>query len=160
LFNPTTTPYYPDFLRAFEAMPSARPVKLSAAPVTSPDELEGLMAGLAREGGGSVIAAADPFIVVHRTAILEAARRHALPVISVYRQFTIEGGLFSYGPDTKDIFERSAGYVDRILKGASPSDLPVQSPVKYEFFINLRAAKAMGFDPPPTLVAQADEVIE
>ena len=160
LFNPTTTPYYPGYLRAFEATQTAGSAKVSAAPVTTPDEIEGAVAVLAREEGGSLIAAADPFVVVHRAAILEAARRHALPAISAYRQFTIDGGLVSYGPDTQDAFERSAGYVDRILKGANPSDLPVQSPVKYEFYINLRTAKALRLDPPPTLVAQANEVIE
>jgi putative ABC transport system substrate-binding protein len=160
MFNPATTPYYPTYLRTFEATQRAGSAKVSAAPVTSPDEIEGVVAALAREGGGSLIAAADPFIVVHRATLLEAIRRHALPAISAYRQFTIDGGLVSYGPDTQDAFERSAGYVDRILKGASPSDLPVQSPAKYEFYINLRTAKALRLDPPPTLVAQADEVIE
>jgi putative ABC transport system substrate-binding protein len=160
IFHPDTSPYYPAYLRAFAATQSGAAAKISVAPVASLDQIEAVVAAAAREGGGSLIVPPDAFLVVNRAAVLQAAQRHALPAISAYRQFTIEGGLVSYGPDTKDIFERSAGYVDRILKGASPSDLPVQSPAKYEFYINLRTAKALRLDPPPTLVAQADEVIE
>jgi putative ABC transport system substrate-binding protein len=160
LFNPMATPFYAAALRSFEATQHAGSAKVSAAPITSPDEIESVVAALAREPGGSLMASADPFIVVHRRAILEAAQRYALPAISPYRQFTIEGGLVSYGPDTTDIFERSAVYVDRILKGASPSDLPVQSPTKFQFVVNLKTAKALGLTIPAILQATADEVIE
>jgi putative ABC transport system substrate-binding protein len=160
IFHPETSPYYPAYLRSFAAAQGGAAAKISIAPIMTPDEIEGVVAAAARGGGGSLMFPPDAFLIVHRSAILQAAQRHALPAISAYRQFTIEGGLVSYGPDTKDIFERSAAYVDRILKGASPSDLPAQSPAKYEFYINLRTAKAMGLDPPPNLVAQADEVIE
>jgi putative ABC transport system substrate-binding protein len=160
IFNPATSPYYPVYLRSFAATQSRLSTKVSPAPVTNTDEIEGVVAALAREPGSSLMVPPDPFIVVHRGTILEAANRHRLPAISAYRQFAIEGGLMSYGPDTADIFERSAAYVDRILKGASPSELPAQSPVKYDFYINLRTAKTLGLDLPATLVAQANEVIE
>jgi putative ABC transport system substrate-binding protein len=160
LFNPTTTPYYPAYLRSFEATQPSGSAKVSAAPVTSSEEIERVVAGLAREPGGSLIVSADPFNVVHRGIILEASKRHALAAISAYRQFTVEGGLASYAPDIPDIFERSAAYVDRILKGAKPADLPVQAPTKFEFVINLKTATALGLLVPPTLLALADEVIE
>jgi putative ABC transport system substrate-binding protein len=160
LFNPTTTPYYPGYLRSFEASQPAGAAKVSAAPVTSAEEIEAMVAGLAREPGGSLIVSADPFNVVHRATILEATRRHALPTISAYRQFTIEGGLASYAPDIPDIFERSAAYVDRILKGAKPADLPMQAPTKFGMAVNLKTAKALGLTVPAILQATADEVVE
>ena len=92
--------------------------------------------------------------------MIEAANRHALPAITAYRQFVREGCLLSYGPDTNDVFERSAAYVDRVLKGESSAELPAQSPVKYELAINLKTAKAIDITIPPILLAQADEVIE
>jgi putative tryptophan/tyrosine transport system substrate-binding protein len=160
LFNPTTTPYYPAYLRSFEATRPVGSAKVSAAPVTSSEEIESVVAGLAREPGGSLIASADPFNAVHRATILEATQRHALPAISAYRQLTREGGLVSYAPDFADIFERSAGYVDRILKGENPADLPVQTPTKFEMAVNLKTAKALGLTVPAILQATADEVIE
>jgi putative ABC transport system substrate-binding protein len=160
LFNPATTPYYPSYLRSFEATQPFGSPKITAAPVTSSEEIERVVAGLAREPGGSLIVSADPFNVVHRDIILKATQRHALPAISAYRQFTIEGGLASYAPDIPDIFERSAAYVDRILKGAKPADLPVQAPTKFEMAVNLKTAKALGLTVPPNLIAIAEEVIE
>jgi len=92
--------------------------------------------------------------------IIELAARHRLPAVYAYRSFVAEGGLMSYGPDVHDIFRRTASYVDRILKGAKPADLPVEAPVKFEFVINLKAAKTLGLDVPDKLLALADEVIE
>jgi putative ABC transport system substrate-binding protein len=92
--------------------------------------------------------------------IIELAARHRLPAVYAYRSFVAEGGLMSYGPDVYDIFRRTASYVDRILKGAKPADLPVEAPVKFEFAINLKTAKALGLEISPTLVALADEVME
>jgi putative ABC transport system substrate-binding protein len=160
LFNPTTTPYYPAFLRSFQATQGGGSTKISAAPITSPDEIEGVLATLAREPGGSLIAAADPFILVHRAAVIEAAQRYGVPSISVYRRFAIEGGLVSYGPDTLDVFERSAAYVDRILKGASASDLPAQFPTKFQFVINLKTARTLGLTVSSEMQFIADEVVE
>ena len=102
----------------------------------------------------------DTYTVVHRGRIERAAAKHRVPAIYSYRQVVREGGLISYGPETADIFLRSATYVDRILKGAKPADLPVQAPTKFELAINLKTAAALGLDVPPTLPALADEVIE
>jgi putative ABC transport system substrate-binding protein len=160
IHNPEVSTYFPAYLRSFAATQSSAAAKVSVIPVTSPDEIERAAAAAAREDGGSLIVPPDAFIVVHRAVVLEAARRHALPAISAYRQFTFEGGLVSYGPDTIDIFERSAGYVDRILKGEKPADLPVQQPTKFELVINLKTAKALGLIVPDKLLALADDVIE
>ena len=97
---------------------------------------------------------------VHRNLILTLAARHRLPSVYPYRYFVVAGGLVCYGPDTIDQYRRAAGYVDRILKGEKPADLPVQAPVKYELTINLKTAKALGLDLPPSLITRADEVIE
>jgi putative ABC transport system substrate-binding protein len=99
-------------------------------------------------------------MVTHRAKIIDLAARYGLPAIYEFRQFSAEGGLISYGPDTADIFRRSASYVDRILKGAKPADLPVQQPVKFELVINLKTAKALALEVPSDLIARADELIE
>jgi putative tryptophan/tyrosine transport system substrate-binding protein len=115
---------------------------------------------LAAPPAGGLIVAPDTFTVAHRQTILASVAQHAVPAIHAYRQAVVEGGLMSYAPDTLDIFRRSAGYIDRILKGAKPSDLPAQAPIKFELVLNLKSAKALGLDVPPTLLALADEVIE
>lgn len=118
------------------------------------------LAELGRNPGSGLIAASDIFIVDARETILKSAEAHRVPVISPYRQFVIEGSLMSYGPDTTDIFRRSSSYVDRILKGESPSNLPVQSPTKFEFVFNLKTAKALGLSVRSSILQLADEVIE
>jgi ABC-type uncharacterized transport system substrate-binding protein len=109
---------------------------------------------------GGIIVMSDPFTLVHRTVIVSLAARHRIPTVYPYRYFAADGGLLSYGVDTPDLFRRSASYVDRILNGTKPSDLPVQQPIKFELVLNLKTAKALGLDVPPALLARADEVIE
>jgi putative tryptophan/tyrosine transport system substrate-binding protein len=160
LFNPGTTPFYPRWIREIEAAHQSGTTELVAMPVGSDDAMQAAITALAQRPGSCLMIGPDPFNVVRVREIAQLAAQNRLPAISVYRLFAVEGGLMGYGPDTADIFRRSAGYVDRILKGASPADLPVQQPDKFEFIINLKAAKALGLTVPATLLATADEVIE
>ena len=160
MFNPDTTPFYPVFLREFGTAPKSLAVELSASEVHNEAEIEAAIVAFAREPGGGLIAAPGAFINTRRHLIMALTERHRLPAIYGLRQFVTEGALMSYGPDTADIVRRSASYVDRILRGEKPADLPVQSPAKYELVINLKTAKALGLEVPRTLLARADEVIE
>jgi putative ABC transport system substrate-binding protein len=123
-------------------------------------EIEAAANAVAREPGGGLIVAPDPFINTHRELIMALAERHRLPAIYGFRQYVTEGALMSYGPNTADIVRRSSSYVDRILKGEKPADLPIQQPTKFELVINLKTAKALGLDVPLHLQQLADEVIE
>jgi len=160
LFDPKSSPYFQTYVQAFQASPHPSGMELKAMPFRDIVELESLIAAFALEPGGSLILPPAPLSIVHSGTIARWAEQHKLPAISLYRKFAKDGGLMSYGPDTIDIFRRSAAYVDRILKGAIPADLPVQAPVRFEFAINLKAAKAIGIDVPPMLLALADEAIE
>ena len=160
LFNPQTAPFYPSFLRELGESAGSVVAGLSATSVRDVAELEAAITAFAREPAGGIIAAPDPFINTHRGLIMALSEHHRLPAIYSYRQFVTEGALVSYGPDTADIVRRSASYVDRILKGEKPGELPVQSPTKYELVINLKTAKTLGLSIPPTVYALADEVIE
>jgi putative ABC transport system substrate-binding protein len=160
LFNPKTTPFYPGWLREIETARQAGGVELIAMPVTTTAEMETAVNTLAQKPDSSLMIGPDPFNVVRVKQMAQLATQNRLPAISVYRPFAVEGGLIAYGPDTADIFRRAAGYVDRILKGASPAELPVQQPDKFEFIVNLKAAKTLGLTMPRTLLATADEVIE
>jgi putative ABC transport system substrate-binding protein len=113
-----------------------------------------------QEPNGGLIVPPGPFGNVHRETILKLAARHRLPAVYPWRYLVIDGGLMSYGPDLFDMYRRTASYVDRILKGANPADLPIQAPTKFELVINLKTARTLGLEVPPTLVARADEVIE
>jgi len=160
LFNPATTPYAGLMMRAIaEAAPSLA-VAVRAAPVRDDAEIEARMAGLAHEERGGLLVLPGNFTFVHREAIVAIAARHRLPAIYPFRFFTAAGGLMSYGIEQEDLFRRAADYVDRLLKGAKPADLPVQNPTKFEMVINLKTAKALGVTFPPSLLAAADEVIE
>ena len=123
-------------------------------------DIDHALDSLAREPNSGLIVLPDNLVVRHRQIIVAAAARHRLPAVYPYRYFAASGGLVSYGIDTVDLYSRAAAYVDRILRGARPADLPVQEPTKYELVINLKAAKVLGFEVPPTLVACANEVIE
>ena len=160
MFNPDTAPYYDAFLRSYKALARKASAEVKAVPVRSTAEVELAIANLGREPGSGLIAAADPFILARREAIMKAANTARLPVISPYRQFVVEGSLMSYGPDTVDIFRRSSAYVNRVLKGDSPGDLPVQSPEKFELVVNLKTAKALGLSVRESFLLLADEVIE
>ena len=129
-------------------------------PVATPGELTAAVEAQAQRPGGSLIIGPDPFNQVRIKQIAQLAAQYRLPAISVYRPFVVEGGLMAYGPDTADIFRRAAAYVDRILKGAKPAELPVQQPTKFEFMLNLKTARTLDLTVPLTLQAIADEVIE
>jgi putative ABC transport system substrate-binding protein len=123
-------------------------------------EIEPAIAAFARVPKGGLIVTASALTVVHRDLIIRLAAQHKLPSVYHRRLLAASGGLISYGPDVVDQYRQAAGYVDRILKGEKPADLPVQAPTKYELTINLKTAKALGISIPPTLLARADEVIE
>jgi putative ABC transport system substrate-binding protein len=135
-------------------------IELISAPAQNLAEVETTIAAIASEPGGGLITGADAFIVAHRVAVIRLSDRYRVPAIYANRQYAMDGGLMSYGPDTADVFRRSANYVDRILKGEKPADLTVQKPAKFEFVINLKTAKALGLTVSPSLLARADEVIE
>ena len=123
-------------------------------------EMEDAIATFARSPAGGLLVTSSALALHHREQIIALAAYHKMPAVYYRRYFITSGGLISYGPDLADQYRRAAGYVDRILKGEKPADLPVQAPTKYELIINLKTAKALGLDVPPTLLARADEVIE
>jgi putative tryptophan/tyrosine transport system substrate-binding protein len=135
-------------------------VDVTAINVRDAGEIERTVAAFARSSNGGLILTGSSLAVVHRELIIALAAQHKLPAVYYRRYFVTSGGLISYGSDYPDQFRRAAGYVDRILKGEKPADLPVQTPAKYELVINLRTAKALGLEIPPSLLARADEVIE
>jgi ABC-type uncharacterized transport system substrate-binding protein len=135
-------------------------VQTITAPVHNTSDLEAAIAAHAREPNGGLIVMPDIFMNVHRAEVISLAARYRLPAVYPYRFFTELGGLLSYGNDPRDNFRRAATYADRILKGAKPSELPVQAPVRFELVINLKTAKALGLDVALQLQQRADEVIE
>src|SRR5579863_3654450 len=159
MFNPDSVPFFDVYLRSFKALPQTS-VEVEAVHVRSVADVELAVSKLGREPGSGLIAASDAFILEVRGAILKAADQYRVPVISPYRQFVVEGSLMSYGPDAADIFRRSASYVDRVLKGEPPGNLPAQSPVKFELVVNLKTAKALGLSLRESFLQIADEVIE
>jgi putative ABC transport system substrate-binding protein len=161
LFNPDTAPfvarYYEAPLENSARTVGAQPLRTA---VHSLGEIESAIVALAREPGGALIVLPDSFNILHRARIVALTAEHRVPFISPYRFAVIEGGLMSYGIDQVELFRRAAGYVDRILRGAKPADLPVQTPTKFELVINLKTATALGLDVPVKMLAAADEVIE
>jgi putative ABC transport system substrate-binding protein len=146
--------------RAIEAMAALFGVRLTATDVQDSAQIESAIEAFAREPNGGLIVLPGLITINHRELIIALAARHRLPAIYGYRFFVTSGGLTSYGADPFDQSRQSAVYVDRILKGAKPEDLPIQQPTKFEFVINLKTAKALGLTVPPSLLARADEVIE
>jgi putative ABC transport system substrate-binding protein len=160
MFNPDTVPYYYIYLHSFEAVPRSIAVEVAAAPVRNTVEIEGAIAKLGREPGSGLIVPPDAFTLVHYPLFIRLTQQHRVPAVYYLRTSVTQGALMSYGPDPYDNFRRSASYVDRILRGAKPADLPVQQPTKFELAINLKTAKALGLEIPDKLLALADEVIE
>jgi putative tryptophan/tyrosine transport system substrate-binding protein len=160
IYNPQTAPYAGLFLRSVASAAPTLAVEAVDMPVQSEVDIETTLARFARQPGGGLVAIPDSFTGEHRALIIALAARHRLPALYSTLSFTPSGGLMAYAVDTRDLMQRAAGYVDRILKGANPADLPVQQPAKFELSINLKTAKALGLAPPDMLIARADEVIE
>ena len=160
VFNPATAPYAEYWLNPFKAAAASFAVEANAALVHDTSELESVIAAQAHAPNGGLVVMPDTFTTAHRAEITALAARHRLPAVYPFHFFTELGGLLSYGNDLIDDFRRAANYVDRILRGAKPSELPVQFPVKFELVINLKTAKALGLDVPLQLQQRADEVIE
>jgi putative ABC transport system substrate-binding protein len=158
IYNPTTVPL--GFLRNLETITPSFSVQTVQVTVHDPAEIEPSIAALAREPGAGLVVLPDQFMAGNRAQVIASAAKHALPAVYTAGLWPKIGGLISYGPDTPDLFYRAASYVDRILKGEKPADLPVQSPTKYELTINLKTAKALGLSVPPGLLNAADEVID
>jgi putative ABC transport system substrate-binding protein len=135
-------------------------VEVNPVNVRDASEIESTVAAFARSSNGGLIVTASALANFHRDLIVTLAARHKLPTVYFDRSFVVVGGLISYGPDQIDQYRQAAGYVDRILKGEKPGELPVQAPVKFELVINLKTAKALGLEVPPSLLVRADEVIE
>jgi ABC-type uncharacterized transport system substrate-binding protein len=148
------------YLAAIHALAPSIGVQVIPVDVRAASDIERAIAAFSSTPMGGLIVTADPAAIVHREAIIALAARHRLPAVYPYRFFITSGGLISYGLDNIEQYRLAAGYVDRILKGEKPADLPVQAPTKYELVINLKTAKALGLDVPATLLARADEVIE
>ena len=140
--------------------PPSLGVEVSPIGVSDAPEIERAVTAFARSSNGGLIVTGSAQASLHRNLIIALAARHKLPAVYYQRYMVTGGGLASYGPEFYDQYRRAAGYVDRILRGEKPADLPVQAPTKYELVINLKTAKALGLDIPPTLLARADEVIE
>jgi hypothetical protein len=153
MFNPPTAPYGPGFLRSFETAAPSFAVKPNGALIHDPAEIEGIMSVLGSGADGGLIVLPDAFTDVHREQIIALAARHRVPTIYSYRYFTSGGGLISYGANSADMHRRAAAYIDRILKGEKPADLPVQRPNTFELAINLKTAKALGLNVPANLLA-------
>jgi putative tryptophan/tyrosine transport system substrate-binding protein len=160
LFNPPTATFIEGFLTPFKAAAATVGAEAIVAPVNDMPAVESLINTEAREPNSGLVVIPDAFTVKHRAEITALAARYHVPAIYWSRSFTEIGGLISYGPYIVDEYRRAALYVDRILKGSKPSELPVQAPVKFELVVNLRTAKALGLDLPPSLLTAADEIID
>jgi putative ABC transport system substrate-binding protein len=147
-------------LPLIEAASRSSGVDVFAHSVHSATEIESVITAFAAEPNGGLIAIPSALVTAQRNLVISLANRFNLPSVFAFRYYAVDGGLVSYGVDNIDLYRRSAAYVDRILKGEKPSDLPVQAPTKYELVINLKTAKALGLSVPQSLLSRADEVIE
>jgi putative tryptophan/tyrosine transport system substrate-binding protein len=160
MFNPDINPVSAYFLPSFETAARSLKVEAITAPVHDDVEIETAIIALGREPGGGLVVTADAFVIAHRAPIILAAARNNVPTVYLQSDCARVGGLLSYGPDLVDNLRRAANYVDRILRGATPGDLPVQFPTKFELLVNLKTAKALGLTVPQSILLRADEVIE
>jgi putative ABC transport system substrate-binding protein len=160
MYNPKMAPYAEYYVRPFQVAGRSFAVSPITVPVYDPVDIEGSMATLAQAKGGGLIVMPDTFTWNQRKLIVSLAARYHLPAIYPFRDFANEGGLITYGVDAIDLRLRAATYVDRILKGEKPADLPVQLPTKFVFVVNLKTAKMLGLTVPPAILARADEVIQ
>jgi putative tryptophan/tyrosine transport system substrate-binding protein len=160
LLNPATTLPIQVFMPSIQAAASSVAIQASATPVHAKDEIEGVIAAQAPEPGGGLIVMPDTFNLVNRDLIIALAARYGVPAIYYNRLFAESGGLIAYGNDFAEQFRLAAGYIDRILKGVKPADLPIQTPTKFELIINLKTAKALGLTVPPLMLGRADDVVE
>jgi putative tryptophan/tyrosine transport system substrate-binding protein len=160
LFNPATAPYAEYYLSPFKAAAASVAMEAIPTPVRNTSELESAIAAQARTQNGGLVVMTDAFLVTHRAKITSLAAHYRLPAVYPFRDFIEVDGLLSYGNDLYDNFQRAATYADRILRGATPNELPVQAPVKFELVINVKTAKALGLTIPPSLLLRADQVVE
>jgi len=160
IFNPKVAPFFDQFLRPATLAAATFKMVLTAAPVHTTSEIELAVNDFTREPNGGMFVIPDVFTTNHRALIIALAARHRMPAVYPYSYMAREGGLISYGVDPANLHRQAAIYVDRILRGARPADLPVQAPTKFEMVINLKTAKALGIEVPPTLLARADELVE
>lgn len=157
--NPETTPF-DYFVRSAKAAAPSLAIEVTPAPITGAADIERTMKSLAGAPNGGLVALPSATNILHRELIISLAARYRLPAVYILRSFVAAGGLMSYSVDLIEHIRQAASYVDRILRGAKPADLPVQAPTKYESVLNLKTAKALGLDVPPSLLVRADEVIE
>jgi putative ABC transport system substrate-binding protein len=159
MFNPDIN-FISTYMPSFKTAARSLKVEPIAAPVHSDVEIDTFITALGREPGGGLVALAGPFLLAHRARIILATARNNIPAVYQLSAYARDGGLLSYGVDTVDISRRAATYVDRILRGARPAELPVQLPTKFEMAVNLKTAKALGLTVPQSILLRADEVIE
>jgi putative tryptophan/tyrosine transport system substrate-binding protein len=160
LYNPDTAPQADYYLSKFEPAAAALGLQAMRTPIREVTELDTGMIALAGQARGALVVMPDNFNNVHRNSVISSAARHRVPTIYPYRYMAADGGLLAYGVDQTDAYRRAASYIDRILKGESPANLPVQAPTKFELVVNLKTARTLGLTVPPTVLAIADEVIE
>jgi putative ABC transport system substrate-binding protein len=160
IFNPETAPYYGMYLESINAGTSSLGIESIAAQVHSKADIEMVIRKVGSEPDNGLFVLPDSHNVVHRKLIIDLTAQYRLPAIYYFRYFASDGGLMSYGPDEMDLFRRTAGYVNQILRGTSPSELPVQQPTKFELVINLTTAKALGLTMPASLLSLADDLVE
>jgi putative ABC transport system substrate-binding protein len=160
MFNPSTAPFWPIYVRSATVATRSHGIEITTVTVQTGHDIEGAVAALAQGGNAGLVVLPDISTNAHREPIIAAAAKYRVPATYPTRFFAVDGGLIAYGPDVYEQFRRTATYVDRIFKGATPGDLPVQNPTKFNLVVNLRTAKAIGLTIPEPFLLTADEVIE